>query len=207
VSSVATAKLITDRGFRSVRTAASQSFEQRLLDKLERSGFVVAMNGTEHTHSDFVGQLHQSTDQTSLAIRFQPDAVAHIGAVPRSFYVEAKAAKNIERTAYEQYMKLYTNGNVVVVVFEKLDWHWNFIEDIKLVDGNETVGRFPPDKQFPVDGAGWITPRKCERWHNIKTHNPQASGTPYREIAVASLLQWRDFKDRIIQRLAEREIA
>ena len=107
MSDLATALPQLDRGYHSTRTVISSAFEKRLFSELESLGFVVAVNGTEHTHPDFVRALHRSADQTSLAIRFQPDAVAHIGNTPRAMYVEAKAAKNIEKTAYEQYMKLH----------------------------------------------------------------------------------------------------
>jgi hypothetical protein len=192
-----------DRGFISVRTAASTAFEQHLFAEIQNLGFGVALNGTEHTHPDFVSRLHGSIDQTSLAIRYQPDAVACIGKIPRSFYVEAKAAKNIEKTAYKQYRKLQNSGNILVVVFEKLDWRWNFVEDVQLIDGNITVSSFPISRRFPVDDEGWLCPRQCHWWHRIKARNPQASGTPYREVNQASLLEWAEFKRLIIERLTE----
>lgn len=191
-----------DRGF-SVRTGASAEFERCLFDAIGKMGFEVALNGTEHTHPDFVSGLHSSNDQTSLAIRYQPDAVACIGKIPRSFYVEAKAAKNIEKTAYEQYCKLQANGNILVVVFEKLGWQWNFIEDIDLIHGDMTVAPFPPERRFSVDEEGWLCPRQCSWWGQIKSSNLQASGTPYREVDISSLLEWAKFKQGIIDRLAD----
>jgi len=189
-----------DRGF-GERIKTSVAFEKLLFEKLDEQGFAIAVNGTEHTHPGFVSQLLHSTDQTSLAIRFQPDGVACIGKTPRSFFIEAKAARNIEKTAYEQYMKLQVTGNIVIVVFEKLGWGWNFIEDIKMTDGHETVASFPAEKRFPVSPDGWIYPRSGKRWRDIKQKVLRASGTPYREIDKVSLLPWSVFKDNVITKL------
>lgn len=183
------------------RAQRSSEFENKLFDAIEKMGFAVARNGTEHTYPEFVSALHKSTDQTSLAIRFQPDGVAQIGKIPRSFYIEAKAAVTIERTAWEQYWKLHENGNVVVIVFGKLDWQWNLLEDIKLIPAAETVERFPPERRFPVID-GWITPRGSQRWASIQQASPQASGTPYREVNDGSLQEWALFKSEIIKRLS-----
>lgn len=186
------------------RIVESTPFENRLFQEISKLGFDTAKNGTEHTHPDFVNRLRQSDDQSSLAIRFQPDGVACIGEIPRSFYVEAKAAKHIEKLAWEQYWKLYEAGNMLAIVFGKLRWGWNFIENIRLVPAVETVAQFPPTKRFPIVD-GWITPRASERWHRIvRSNNPQASGTPYREIDPTSLLRWGSFKHVVLERLADR---
>lgn len=182
------------------RLATANKFQDDLFAALKTLGFQVVANGTEHTHPAFVERLRGSTDQTSLAIRFQPDGVACIGAIPRTLYVEAKNAGNIERTAYEQYMKLYAAGNLVAIVFGKLDWRWNFIERLQLVPGQETVSKFAPGQRFPVVDD-WITPRQAQHWNALRFANPQASGTPYREIAPVSLLPWMTFKPEVISRL------
>ena len=182
------------------RIANAEQFQDALFAKLLELGFTVAVNGTEHTHPAFAEKLRHSTDQTSLAIRFQPDGVACIGSIPRTIYVEAKAARNIERTAYEQYMKLYNAGNVLAVVFGKLDWQWNFIEAIELSRGEDTVAKFPPARRFPV-ADGWIVPSQAQHWQTVKAENPGASGTAYREIVPASLNAWDAFKPAIVKRL------
>lgn len=184
------------------RAQRSSKFENDLFDAVEKMGFAVARNGTEHTYPEFVNALHKSTDQTSLAIRFQPDGVAQIGQIPRSFYIEAKAAVTIEKTAWEQYWKLHESGNVVVIVFGKLKWQWNLLENIALVAATETVGRFPLSRRFPIVD-GWITPRGSQRWTNVRQSNQQASGTPYREVDVTSLQEWKLFKLQLVKRLNE----
>jgi len=184
------------------RAQRSSKFENDLFDAVEKMGFAVARNGTEHTYPEFVNSLHKSTDQTSLAIRFQPDGVAQIGHVPRSFYIEAKAAVTIERTAWEQYWKLHENGNIVAIVFGKLEWRWNLLENIVLIAATDTVGRFPPGSRFPVVDD-WITPRGSQRWASIQRANSQASGTPYREVDVRSLQEWHCFKAQIVKQLNE----
>lgn len=171
------------------RSGVGSRFEKRLFEKIQDMGFVVALNGTEHTHPEFVKLLHRSVDQCSLAIRFQPDGVACVGLIPRSFYIEAKAAKTIEKSAYNQYMKLHGNGNIIVIVFEKFNWEWNFINEVELIDGSVSVARYPVHKRFPLDEDGWMYPRKT-------THGTgrRGSGTPYKYIKRSSLRPWCNFK-------------
>lgn len=191
----------TSRGINH-RLGKSIPFEEAVADKLVQLGFHVARNGTEHTFPEFTKLLRRSEDSTSLAIRFQPDGVACIGDIPRSFYWEAKASNHIEKTAWEQYMNCHEVGNVLIIIFEySSEWRWNFIEDIQLIPASETVGRFPPCRRFPVVD-GWITPRGSARWNEIKSRNPQASGTPYREVDMTSLLSWAEFKSKTVKRLA-----
>jgi hypothetical protein len=193
---------VRDSGFQ-YRIERANKFETELFQRLQEMGFGVARNGTEHTHPDFVNLLRQSSDQTSLAIRFQPDGVACIGRIPRSFYVEAKAGKNIEKTAWEQYQKLVNAGNIVVVVFGDLERRWQFADGLGLINGNATVEAFPSNKRFPVID-GWITPRGSGRWEQLRPGIVGASGTPYRQVDVTSLFEWGIFKSAIIRRL-ERE--
>jgi hypothetical protein len=129
--------------------------------------------------------------------------VACVGHIPRTFYVEAKAAKTIEKSAWEQYWKLVAAGNMLIIVFEKIRWGWNFLEEIELIPAEKTIASFPPERRFPVVD-GWITPRISDRWNRIRQQNPQASGTPYRFIDEASLRLWPDFKQAVIQRLQSR---
>ena len=170
------------------RIQNSTKFEKELFQKLEEMGFYVALNGTEHTHPTFADKLRQSNDPTSLSIRFQPDGVICTNGQTKSAYVEVKASENIEKTAYEQYMKLHNNENIVLIVFEKFKYAWNFIQHIDLIDGNITVKPFPPTKRFPVDKNGWICPRKAKHWNNVSGNN--ASGTPYKAVNQQSLLPW-----------------
>ena len=183
------------------RALLAEKFENSLFKQLAGMGFAIAANGTEHTHPDFVARLKNSNDQTSLAIRFQPDAVACIGRMPRSFYVEAKAARTIERQAWEQYEKLVANGNILAIVFEKFAWTWNFWQDIHLIPAEETIGRYPIHQRFPVID-GWVTPRGSKQWKNIRDATPRASGTAFREVDKKSLLPFASFKEIVIEQLA-----
>lgn len=179
------------------RIRIATQFEERLFVKLKSNGFSVAMNGTEHTHPNFVKSLRQSNDQTSLAIRFQPDGVAQIeiGNIPKSFFWEAKSSKSIERTAFEQYQKLSNNGNIIVVIFGPFEWRWSFAEELPLIDGADSVASFPPDRQFPVKD-GWLCPREASR------RLGNGSGTPYRYVDGNRLIAWDKFKDLVISRMA-----
>lgn len=176
------------------RIEKASAFEKLLFETIESLGFVVAINGTEHTHPMFTSGLRKSTDQTSLAIRFQPDGVAHIGTIPRSFYVEAKASTAIERAAYEQYKKLSDAGSIVVVVFGKLSWKWCFVDEMPIEDGNDTVAPFPENLRFPVKD-GWLYPRKSNHGTG------RGSNTPYKNIIESDLRKWDTFKSAILNRL------
>jgi hypothetical protein len=173
-----------------VRSRLSNRFAQKLFIEIEKLGFTCALNGTEYTHPTFVNKLRQSTDQTSLAIRFQPDGVACIGDTPKSFYIEAKNSKSIERLAYEQYIKLYQAGNTIVVVFGKYNRKWQFIQDIKFINSYQVVAQYPVDRRFPIKD-GWISPRSKSDWKTLDI--PMASGTDYKEVDPTSLYDWIHF--------------
>jgi len=177
------------------RRISAKEFETELFEKLKGMGFYVALNGTEHTHPDFVKILHSSTDTTSLFLRYQPDGVAAIGKVPRSFFVEAKNSKTIEKNAYLQYVNLVKSGNVVIVVFKPFNLRWCFAEDMPVIHGDDTISRYPASMRFPVDEDGWICPRHSGRSPRL------GSGTPYREVDDASLKPFDELKKSIIQYL------
>ncbi|MFN7117293.1 MAG: hypothetical protein ACK4TA_10875 [Saprospiraceae bacterium] len=180
------------------RKMYSITYETEILKTVEELGFNVAKNGTEHTHSDFVSLLRRSTDQTSLSIRYQPDAVCNIHYFNeiRSFYLEIKNSKFIEKLAYEQYMKLYNNGNIVVIVFENRDW--TFVENLKLISGQVYVSKY--SNPYPVDEDDWICPR-CSPDSNWVTTSTNGSGTSYRYVNENTLYDFSYFKFKIIDRL------
>lgn len=181
------------------RSKAAKEFQDKLFADLQAMGFNVALNGTEHTHPAFASELHRSEDQTSMAIRYAPDGVACIGKIPRSFYVEAKFARTIERNAWIQYGKLVEAGNILVIVF---GWEnntvFNFYENIKLIPGEISGLRYPASSRYPVED-GWIYPRKSKLWDNSKS--PKASGTPYKEVDLTSLIPFSEFYKEIVNRL------
>ncbi len=176
------------------RLPKEQAFLNKLRPALEALSIRIAPNGTEYTHSDFMDALRQSQDLTALALRFQPDLVCYLRTEPgRPFYVETKAADTIERNAYEQYRRLAGLGHIITIVFEPFaTWRWNFVEDILLRHGTTTVNGFRPEHRFAVED-GWITPRNSPQWEAIRRQNPQASGTPYREVLPSGLRPWADF--------------
>jgi hypothetical protein len=175
------------------RSFSANIFAQRVFCEIEKMGFTVAMNGTEHTHPNFVSNLRQSTDQTSLAIRFQPDGVACIGNIPKTIYVEVKNATHIERLAYEQYIKLQQVGNIVIVIFgRKYRQGWNWIENIRFIPSKQVVDPYPISNRFPIVEDDWIAPRKHPNYLQLKTCN--MSGTDYKEVDESSLIPWELFK-------------
>jgi hypothetical protein len=163
------------------RFAIGDRFQKAVWDELTSQGFHIALNGTEHTHPDFVGYIRLSEDATSLAIRFEPDGVMCYGEPARSWYVEAKASDKIEKTAYEQYMARHAIGWNIIIVFQVNGvMRWGFVQDITFIDSNAYVNAFP--NPFPVKN-GWITPRASRVWnYETRWNATQASGTPYRVI-------------------------
>jgi len=178
------------------RIAKATKYEKQIFDAFKEMGFDMAINGTEHNYPEFVSRLRHSSDQTSLAIRYQPDGVICFGNVPQSCYAEAKAGTTIEKDAYLQYQKLANNGNLVIIIFEGFNSSWNFFDEIKLVPANVTVSRY--STRFPIEDS-WITPRKSPRWQAISARKPNASGTPYREVDSSSLIPWSDFKPSMLK--------
>ncbi len=143
----------------------------------------VALNGTEHTHPEFVNMLRSNNSGQSLFIRYAPDGVLlKHGTV---VHFDVKASKTIEKNAYNTYLK-YQNAGCRVVLMVKHDGRW-FVQDIeklKLIDGNATVAEFP--NPFPVDAEGWICPR-----YSGRTLISKMSGTPYRYIDMNSMKPWK----------------
>ena len=142
------------------RLPKEQAFLDKLLPALGEKGVVITWNGTEHTHGEFMGELRQSQHPTALALRFQPDIIAYLKTTPtKPFYIEAKSGETIERNAYEQYKRVADLGHIVTVVFEALDWRWNFVGRIALRSGETTVNRFCPESRFAVRDD-WVCPRE-----------------------------------------------
>jgi len=186
-------------GFYTRQTHGSK-VEATLFKELDKLGFDLARNGTEHTHPQFVEKLHRSTDQTSLSIRFQPDGVVSLGQIPKSFYVEVKASTAIEKLAYEQYAKLVNNGNILVLFFyikrlvtEK--WKWQFLQNIRFKDSQQHVNQF--NDPYPVIDE-WICPREHCNWNKLRKERNVQSGTPYKEIDLSSLFDFGLFYQIIV---------
>jgi len=183
------------------RLAKAEAFEAKLKPKLEEMGLVVAPNASERTHGAFMDELRGSRDPSALALRFLPDFVAHTQENPPLLvlYIDAKAAKNIERDAYEQYLRLTTIGYKIVLIFEPYKWAWNLVQEIGLRRGEVTVSQYRPERRLPVKD-GWITPRGDRLWDSLlRASNPQASGTPYREVLRSSLHPWNEFYSRLLR--------
>lgn len=194
------------------RLERAKSYETALISMLNSSGFVTALNGTEHTHPDFVNQLRNSEDPTSLCIRFQPDGVAYIGNTPRSFYFEAKSSNSIEKNAYDQYMNLSRNGSIVVLFFgsgnKEVTFKWVFVENLKFANSEYLLKRFKAmhgskQKDIPIID-NWFHPRKMsicdyEEWKRSYS----ASGTAYANVEQSCLLELEVFKPLMLEKLSK----
>jgi hypothetical protein len=192
------------------RLERAKNYETALINMLNLSGFVTALNGTEHTHPDFVNKLRNSEDPTSLSIRFQPDGVAYIGNTPRSFYFEAKSSSTIEKNAYDQYMNLACNGNIVVLFFgssgDEIVFRWVFVEDLKFTNSEYLLKKFKnqkgsKQKYIPII-YNWFYPRKLNDIdYNEWKVKYKASGTPYANIDKSCLLDSDVFKNLMVEKL------
>lgn len=192
------------------RLERAKNYETALIKMLNLSGFVTALNGTEHTHPDFVNKLRNSEDPTSLSIRFQPDGVAYIGNTPRSFYFEAKSSSTIEKNAYDQYINLARNGNIVVLFFgsdkNEIIFKWIFVEDLKFKNSKYLLKKFKnqngsKQKDIPIID-NWFYPRKLDDSdYNEWKKKYKASGTPYANIDTSCLLDIDLFKNLMLDKL------
>jgi len=192
------------------RLERAKNYEIALIKMLNLSGFVTALNGTEHTHPDFVDKLRHSEDPTSLSIRFQPDGVAYIGNTPRSFYFEAKSSSTIEKNAYDQYINLTRNGNIVVLFFgsvgNEIKFKWIFVEDLKFTNSENLLKKFKnqkgnKQKDIPIID-NWFYPRKLnDSDYNEWKIEYKGSGTPYANIDKSCLLNCNVFKNLMIEKL------
>lgn len=164
----------------STRIVAARQFEQDLLAYLQADPFVVKaiINGTEHTHSDFVDLLRTNPSPAAKFIRFSPDGVMLLynGEV---VYYDAKTSRAIEKDAYNAYMQYADFGLTVLCFVQRRGGATYFqrIENIKLDTGEFTISRFSSEDQFPVKD-GWICLSKTAAG---------GSGTPYREIDFSSM--------------------
>lgn len=177
------------------RLTVSEPFEDEVEAYLVRTGIhAVTRNGSEKTHAEFANLLRLRNDVGSKLLRFQSDGLGldDIGV----FDWEAKTTMDsrvstIERDAYEIY-KLRHEQGTRFKLFIRPYWprrrcvYWNYIEEVRLISGEETVARFPEDRRFPVID-GWICPRAAHRYAG------NGSGTPYREIDLKSMIQLADF--------------
>jgi len=188
---------MAERGF-SERTRHAETFAEQVYADIRAMGFDTSVNGVETKHPDFKAVSHNSTDKTSLSIRFAPDAIAWCGNTPRAFYLDAKAGLTVERFAWEQYGMLSEAGCVVVLAFKVLNaWAWNIQPCIRLLPPEYTMRNIPPKLRFVVH-EGWLTPRLTAHWIKTKQRATHASGTPYREVDPASLLPGTMFYDTMI---------
>ena len=172
------------------RISQSQLLENRIFQDLDSWGFIYAINGTEHTHPEFVGKIKDSTDLTTLSIRFQPDGVFTFE--NKSAYIEAKNSVFIERLAYENYMRLHQSGYRVYTVFfnrEKDSIGFCRINQLKFVD----VLKTPNPKCWPIVD-GWLSPRNDPQYKS-KIAGWGGSGTDYRKIEWWKLYKWRRFSE------------
>jgi hypothetical protein len=168
------------------RLAPGVEFEREVLRMLGDSPAIlaVAANGTEHTHPDFVAQLRRVNSLVAKFVRYAPDGVM-LTQDQEVIHFDAKAAKSIEKDAYEVYMAYRSVGcRVVLFVRYAGRAYWQDIERVGLIDGHTTVASFCEERRFPVDDAGWITPRNKPRFRATTS----MSGTPYREIDFATMV-------------------
>lgn len=169
------------------RLAAGQEFESDLVAKLTERGNQCAMNGTEHTHPDFVGRLRSDDSEAAKFIRYAPDGVM-ITKSGEVIHYDAKDARAIEKDAYETYLK-YRQSGCRVVVFVKNGGaiYYQDVDKIRFLDSHSYVATFPERMRLPVVD-GWITPRASRN----QFKRSRMSGTPFKYIDFSSMKRLRD---------------
>lgn len=170
----------------SARIAKGAAFENEVEDYLKYSAISVARNGTEHTHHDFVAGVRQMNDRGSKFVRFAPDGVALLQATG-VIHWEAKHALNIEKDAYETYLK-YADMGCNVRLFVKnprtARVYCAAIEKVCFIPSDTVVASFPVHKRHPIDSEDWMHPRSGNGHRSIA-----ASGTPYKALDFMALTE------------------
>jgi hypothetical protein len=175
------------------RAKSGEEYSHQIFGVIKQMGFDVALNGTEHTHADFVQTLRHSEDVTSFTVRFAPDGVINGGRYKSSAYVEVKNASFIEKTAHENYMRLHKDGCVVIVVAKNRDdgqSYWNHVDAIELQSYKSRR------HNWPIDVDGWVCPREHIEWDK-KQFGFGGSGTAHKRICFRSMLPLDTFKKMV----------
>jgi len=146
------------------------------------------INGSECTHDPgFMNEVRRSTAPAALLLRYQPDGVALTkkGGV---FYWDAKASDQIEKQAYQIYMKLSDWGCPVWIWCRPpgCDLYYQRLHLIRFQDSTQWVNGFPDP--WPVYDD-WIYPPGSDTAY---------SGTPYRVIDLSSMRNWYEEHPRNI---------
>ncbi len=165
-----------------VRLRCGILFEQLLCYLLAHINCIsqIALNGTEHTHPAFMQAIRNNFGDAALFLRFAPDGVILIenNGKKNLYHWEAKNAKNIERDAYQTYLKYQTAGcRIFIFVLDGGLIYFQILNKLKFIDSQAILDRYPNGKRFPVDEDGWICP-------------PPRNGekrTPYKEIDFSSM--------------------
>ena len=92
----------------------------------------------------------------------------------KSWLVEIKNAKSIEREAYSNYIDLHNLAyNVGIVILNNGILNFCDIVDLKL--------KIPAQKNIPVVDQFWLSPRKMpkDKYIQWKQSHPHASGTAF----------------------------
>jgi len=173
------------------RSEPGVKFEKWLKEQLEESPRIkkVEKTGTEHTHPEFVELLRSNESNAAIFVRFAPDGV-YLTDKDNVVHYDAKYGKSIEKNAYETYLK-YKNAGCTVVLFVAFGGivYWQHIENVRLIPGQETVKKYPPEKRWPVRKDEWIYPRDKAGFQSTD----RFSGTPYREIDFDSMKKWKEY--------------
>ena len=176
------------------RLARGVEFEREVEAYCQTHSIAVARNGTEHTHPDFVAQLRSRNDEQSKFIRFAPDGVCLIESAG-VIHWEAKYSNNLEKDAYETYLKYSDMGCKVYIFFKHpktYEVYSSEVLSIGFVPSESVVSVYPVARRHPICEEDWIWPRL-----GFGHKSSAASGTPYREVDFQSLKHITDFYARI----------
>ena len=163
-----------------IRVEPGVEFERELFKELNAHKDVtaIALNGTEHTHPDFVEIIRHNESDAAKFVRYAPDGVMECKS-KRVIHFDAKAAKSIEKDAYNVYMKYHRTGCTVIIFVKHPATgmrYWQYVQNIQLLDSTIVVSQYPEHRRFPIDDDGWIAPRLKRGFKSTKKY----SGTPFK---------------------------
>jgi len=138
-------------------------------------------------------RIRRSNDPGAQLLRHSPDGVL-CRTDERVVLWDAKAAKAIERDAYESYLKYHAIGHRVVLFFKRLksvplanqQLLWQDIQELQFIDSYARLSRYDPARRWPIDEDGWVAPRQNPDFRPTEDY----SGTPFRYIDFSKLVIW-----------------
>jgi len=165
------------------RINKSKDAIKRFIEYAKEKQLDYAYSGYEELKSspEFQDKIRKIDDITAKRIRYFPDMIL-VG--KKTWLLEIKHGKTIEKDAYDTYMELHNLCWNVGIVFLNND-------NLKFIRINDLMFILPKKYNIPIIDDYWIAPRKMdkERYYEWKKIYPNASGTTYAYIDFCNFLE------------------